>query len=192
MKKILKRKHIAKKTKKVAKKAAKRMKKGSQRPKKAVKRRAVKRAATIKRKAIVKKKAVQTKHAVLKIPIKPVLATKKRDKKQQVPTHEEAKFAINLIKSDVSALEYLKKNVSKNAIEVLETITSPKTDDQIAVLLDMKINFVRRVLNIMQGYGITNYYVAKNTNGWLSFAWYINATKLQSFFDYMKSIRGRR
>ena len=41
----------------------------------------------------------------------------------------------------------------------------------------------------MQGYGITNYYISKNTNGWLSFAWYINTNKINSFFDYINSIK---
>ncbi|EQD80504.1 Transcription factor TFIIE, alpha subunit, partial [mine drainage metagenome] len=70
------------------------------------------------------------------------------------------------------AVNYLKKNVNKNALEVLALLQSPNTDEAISMQLDMKVNSVRRILNIMQGYGITNYYVAKNTNGWLSFAWY--------------------
>ena len=49
----------------------------------------------------------------------------------------------------------------------------------------MKINAIRRILNIMQGYGITNYYISKNTKGWLSFAWYINTSKLSPFLEYV-------
>ena len=44
---------------------------------------------------------------------------------------------------------------------------------------------IRRILNILQGYGITNYYVAKNTNGWLSFAWFINIDKVEPFLEYV-------
>ncbi|EQD62496.1 Transcription factor TFIIE, alpha subunit [mine drainage metagenome] len=88
------------------------------------------------------------------------------------------------------AVNYLKKNVNKNALEVLALLQSPNTDEAISMQLDMKVNSVRRILNIMQGYGITNYYVAKNTNGWLSFAWYVNTNKMGSFFDYIKSMKG--
>ena len=55
----------------------------------------------------------------------------------------------------------------------------------------MKINAVRRILNMMQDYGITNYYVSKNVNGWLSFAWYINVSKLQPFFDYISNLEAK-
>ena len=83
--------------------------------------------------------------------------------------------------------EYLKRNVSKTAIDVLNMLSSPKTDEHLAEQLGLKINAIRRILNIMQGYGITNYYVSKNTKGWLSFAWYVNTTKLNQFLNVVNS-----
>ena len=83
--------------------------------------------------------------------------------------------------------EYLKRNVSKTAIDILYMLTSPKTDEHLAEQLGLKINAIRRILNIMQGYGITNYYVSKNTKGWLSFAWYVNTAKLNQFLSFVNS-----
>lgn len=109
-----------------------------------------------------------------------------------VRTPEEVRRTIDeLILNDI-AIGYLKKNVSKRAIDVLKTLTAPKTDEALASELDIKINAVRRILNIMQGYGITNYYVSKNVNGWLSFAWYVNVDKMKPFLDHVSSIESRR
>lgn len=83
--------------------------------------------------------------------------------------------------------EYLKRNVSKTAIDILYMLTSPKTDEHLAEQLGLKINAIRRILNIMQGYGITNYYVSKNTKGWLSFAWYVNTAKLNQFLEVVNN-----
>ncbi len=136
-------------------------------------------------------------------PVKPKAAStsiaKSENKSQQkremrvnsyIPSQKEANEALNTLFANDFVMDYLKKNVHKNAMDVLALLQSPNTDEAIALQLDMKVNSVRRVLNIMQGYGITNYYVAKNTNGWLSFAWYININKIGSFFDYIKSMKG--
>lgn len=107
-----------------------------------------------------------------------------------IPSQKETKEALNILFGNEFAIDYLKKNVNKSALDVLMLLQSPNTDEAIAMQLGMKVNSVRRILNIMQGYGITNYYVAKNTNGWLSFAWYVNTNKMGSFFDYIKSMKG--
>jgi len=78
--------------------------------------------------------------------------------------------------------------VSKKAVDVINMLAMPETDENLAERLDMKINAIRRILNIMHGYGITNYYVSKNTNGWLSFSWYINANKVPPFLEYIGSM----
>jgi transcription initiation factor IIE alpha subunit len=103
-------------------------------------------------------------------------------------------MAPDVVKKEIEALlmnnnvnEYLKRNVSKTAIDILTMLSTPRTDEYLAEQLGLKINAIRRILNIMQGYGITNYYVSKNTKGWLSFAWYINTTKLTPFNDFVNS-----
>ncbi len=101
---------------------------------------------------------------------------------------EEVKASLDKLLLNMHAVEYLKKNVSKMAVDVIGMLVTPKTDEFIAEQLGMKINAIRRILNIMQGYGITNYYISKNTKGWLSFAWYINTSKLPPFLEYVNSI----
>ncbi|MDE1832823.1 MAG: hypothetical protein KGH58_00185 [Candidatus Micrarchaeota archaeon] len=105
-----------------------------------------------------------------------------------IPEPELVKQTVENLVANENAIEYLKKNVSKRSVEVLDMLITPKTDEYMAEKLEMKINAIRRILNIMQGYGITNYYISKNTNGWLSFSWYINTSKLQPFLDYINNM----
>jgi transcription initiation factor TFIIE subunit alpha len=105
-----------------------------------------------------------------------------------IPDAETAKDTVETLVANDNAMEYLKKNVSKRSLEVLSMLVTPKTDEYLAEKLELKINAIRRILNIMQGYGITNYYISKNTNGWLSFSWYINTSKLQPFLDYINNM----
>ena len=105
-----------------------------------------------------------------------------------IPQPEEVKDALDKLLTNEMAMEYLKKNVSKMAVDVIGMLVTPKTDEYLAEQLGMKINAIRRILNIMQGYGITNYYISKNTKGWLSFAWYINTNKLAPFLEYVDSM----
>jgi transcription initiation factor IIE alpha subunit len=105
-----------------------------------------------------------------------------------IPEQADAKRAIDNLLVNEEVVEYLKKNVSKRAVDVINMLATPETDENLAEQLGMKINAIRRILNIMQGYGITNYYVSKNTNGWLSFSWYINANKVAPFLEYIGSM----
>ncbi len=105
---------------------------------------------------------------------------------------DEIKRVLGELLGTESAVNFLRKNVSKWAPDALNMLTTPKTDEYLAEHLGMKINAIRRILNLMQGYGVTNYYVTKNTNGWLSFAWYINASKVSPFLDYIKSVSSRK
>ncbi len=105
---------------------------------------------------------------------------------------EEVKEAVGKLLNNTVAVNFLMKNVSRWAPDVLNMLSTPKTDDYLAEQLDLKINAIRRILNLMQGYGITNYYIAKNTNGWLSFAWYVNTGKVPSFFDYISNVSSKK
>jgi transcription factor E len=105
---------------------------------------------------------------------------------------DEVKAAIDQLQSNDTATNYLKKNISKRALDVINALATPKTDEALAEELGLKINAVRRILNIMQGYGITNYYIAKNVNGWLSFAWYVNVDKIPPFFEQIESMESTR
>lgn len=116
----------------------------------------------------------------------------RQDAMMALHSFEEVAAAIESISSNENAANYLKKNVSKRTMDVINKLAVPKTDEALAEELGMKINAVRRILNILQGYGVTNYYVAKNVNGWLSFAWYVNVSKLPPFFEYVNSVENDR
>jgi len=178
--------------------------------KKTAPKKAVKRTQKIKAKASVKqaKKNIIIKKNV-KLPVaKPVKGAKLSIKDQaknvaaslkqkekdaagrkrtnvSVPQPDEVKIVLDRLLSNERAVEYLKKNVSKMAVDVIGMLVTPKTDEFLAEQMGTKINAIRRILNIMQGYGITNYYISKNTKGWLSFAWYINTSKLAPFLEYV-------
>ncbi len=169
-------------------------------PKRAVAPKAHARASGIKKSISIKKRAGHTinNRAGVAKKIQAGKRLKAKETKSQMRKIEEAlaektaiertKGIIDSIMQNESIISYLNKNVSKRASEVLGLLETPKTDEQIAEMLDMKINGVRRILNIMQGYGITNYNISKNVDGWLSFSWYINNNKVDQFFDYVKSV----
>jgi len=117
-----------------------------------------------------------------------IKAPEKKRTNVSISNPDEVKASVDTLLLNTHAVEYLKKNVSKMAVDVITMLVTPKTDEYIAEELGMKINAIRRILNIMQGYGITNYYISKNTKGWLSFAWYINTSKLPPFLEYVDSM----
>ena len=97
----------------------------------------------------------------------------------------DSKKVIMDITTNEAVMDYLRKNVSKRTEEVLKALATTKTDEQIAAELDIKINTVRRILNILHGYGVTNYSTVKNSKGWLSFLWSINLKKIDEFYNYV-------
>jgi transcription factor E len=109
-----------------------------------------------------------------------------------LPIASEAKEAIDSLMQNDRGISYLKKNVSRSITDVISLLTVARTDEYIAEKLGIKINAVRRMLNIMQNYGITNYYISKNKNGWLSFAWYMNTSKLPSFLEYVRGVESEK
>jgi transcription factor E len=136
-------------------------------------------------KAAVATEQQKKQEALQKIKDKEKEKEKRKKVNVSIPQPAEVKEAIDSLLSNERAKEYLTKNVSKMAVEVVGMLVTPKTDEFLAEQLGMKINAIRRILNIMQGYGITNYYISKNTKGWLSFAWYINTSKLAPFLAYV-------
>ncbi|MEM3227900.1 MAG: hypothetical protein QXK65_03060 [Candidatus Micrarchaeaceae archaeon] len=109
----------------------------------------------------------------------------KNKKMQEEQYRIDSKKVIKDLTTNEAVMEYLRKNVSKRAEEVLKALTTTKTDEQIATELNIKINAVRRVLNILHGYGVTNYSTVKNSKGWLSFLWSINLKKIDEFYNYI-------
>ncbi len=107
---------------------------------------------------------------------------KKRLERQQ--KREQAKKvleAINTVLANDAFVEYIHTNVGRYGVEVMKRLTVPKTDDALANELNVKVNEVRRVLNLLSGYGITKYDTEKDSKGWLTFHWYVDVEKLLEF-----------
>ncbi|MDE1761944.1 MAG: hypothetical protein KGH59_00985 [Candidatus Micrarchaeota archaeon] len=73
---------------------------------------------------------------------------------------------------------HISRSVGKRAREIIQLLATPQTDDAIAEKLEIKINEVRRMLNTLNTFGVTRYNVNKDSKGWLTFKWYIDANKL--------------
>jgi len=102
----------------------------------------------------------------------------KKEAEERLKRDQEATL-INEILTNNSVVEFLTKNVGKYAIEVMKRLSVPKTDDELAEELGVKVNEVRRVLNTLGGFGVTRYNTNKDSKGWLTFSWYIDQEKLK-------------
>ncbi len=77
--------------------------------------------------------------------------------------------------SEPSFLEFISRNVGTRANDIISTLISgPLVDDKIAETLSLKLNETRRMLNVLNTYGLVRYNINKNSEGWLSFIWYID------------------
>lgn len=77
---------------------------------------------------------------------------------------------------------FITSNVGPEAMQVISTLAGgPETDEKLAERLNMKINDVRRMLNVMNGHSILRYDVTKDGKGWLIFKWRIDSEKLGEF-----------
>ncbi len=83
--------------------------------------------------------------------------------------------------------EFVVKNVGKQGVELTKALNaSPHTDDKLASRMDIKVNEVRRMLNVLNGYGITKYDINKDGKGWLTFRWYLDREKLNAFHGVLQ------
>ncbi|VVB77012.1 Transcription factor E [uncultured archaeon] len=74
--------------------------------------------------------------------------------------------------------DFISQNVGKRAIDIIKHIHNPQTDESVAADLGMKINEVRRILNVLSSYGVARYDTNKDNKGWLTFKWYLDSEKL--------------
>lgn len=85
---------------------------------------------------------------------------------------------INSAIEDVNFTSYIARSVGKRTGDIIKLLAEPQTDDLIAEKLGIKINEVRRMLNMLNAYGVARYNVNKDGRGWLTFKWYIDSNKL--------------
>ena len=98
---------------------------------------------------------------------------------------EDTKQAASLLENKAFKQHIMGKVGPEAPVILRELVKSPKTDEDIATQLNIKVNDIRRALNLMNGYGIVKYDVNKDNKGWLIFKWKLNNEKLE---DYINSV----
>ena len=144
----------------------------------------------------VKRAVVNTKKAYKNVKIAPKVVVKeslkeRREKEAEALEHEHRKHDMKVVEEvfiDPHFTEHLTNTVGDRSVDIVKILyKKPQTDEKVAEKLEMKINEVRRVLNMMNGYGITKYDVTKDNSGWLIFTWRIDAEKLSEYANAHKN-----
>ncbi|MDE1855054.1 MAG: hypothetical protein KGH57_01910 [Candidatus Micrarchaeota archaeon] len=91
---------------------------------------------------------------------------------------EGERIRVDDLLGNVVFADFISRNVGKKAINVIRMLNSPQTDEKIAADLSVKINEVRRILNVLDSYGVARYDTNKDSKGWLTFKWYLDGEKL--------------
>lgn len=104
-------------------------------------------------------------------------ALKVQAKQEAVDSENERLRVEDLLANDTFA-EFISKNIGKKAINVIKMLHAPQTDEKLAADLSVKINEVRRILNVLDSYGVARYDTNKDSKGWLTFKWYLDCEKL--------------
>jgi transcription factor E len=98
----------------------------------------------------------------------------------QVVENKDISFAID----NAVFSEYIGKNVGSHALDIIKILNeTQQTDDKLAATLAIKVNEVRRMLNVLNSFSITRYDINKDSKGWLTFKWYLDREKLRIFTD---------
>ncbi len=143
-----------------------------------------------------KKAAVNTKNVHKNANIVPKVVVKetlkeRREKEAEALEHEHRKQDMKVVEEvfvDPHFTEHLTNTVGDRSVDIVKILyKKPQTDEKIAEKLEMKINEVRRVLNMMNGHGITKYDVTKDNSGWLIFTWRVDAEKLSEYANAHKN-----
>lgn len=112
--------------------------------------------------------------------------------REEASRREEMLSNISKISNSVEnkmLLKYISTNVGSRSGDILRAlIKEPKTDDDIANILSVKVNDVRRMLNVMNGYSIVKYEVNKDSKGWLVFKWRIDRERLEDFVGELEKV----
>lgn len=142
---------------------------------------------TAKRKKVIQK--TKQEHQIGK-----EVSINQKDAKKQKEVLEPKKIISNSFSPEVKEaiqskifLEYLSKNIGRGAVDIVGALESQaQTDDKLAGKLGIKVNEVRRILNLLNNHSITKYDVNKDNKGWLTFNWYIDNEKLLYFAHVLK------
>jgi len=84
-------------------------------------------------------------------------------------------------------LQHIDRTAGEGCTDILRTLVKgPHTDEDISTRLNLKVNDVRRMLNVMNGHSIVRYDVNKDNKGWLIFKWRIDGEKLKDYIANME------
>ena len=105
---------------------------------------------------------------------------------------KEKKAKIDEVVGKASFSEFIAQNVGMRAVDIIKLINVPQTDESVAAELGMKINEVRRILNVLNSYGVARYDTNKDSKGWLTFRWCIDGEKLMALRHHDRRPRSPR
>ncbi len=148
-----------------------------------------------------KKHASNSKHTARILPKAPAVTAKqviikesvkeRREKEAEAMMNEQRKHDIKVVEDvfvDSYFTEHFTAVMGDRSVDVIKALyKKPQTDEKLTEKLEMKINEVRKVLNVMNGQGITKYDVTKDSSGWLIFTWRIDAEKLSEYVNKQKT-----
>lgn len=119
---------------------------------------------------------------------------KKLEAKESLEASMKAIDRTREIISDGVFKEHLSKNVGGGAGAIVNALLEgPLADEKLSEALGIKPNETRRVLNVLNSYGIVRYNINKDSNGWLTFIWYIDHDSVITVRDQLqKSIEAKR
>jgi transcription factor E len=140
-----------------------------------------------RKKAEVRKPQAPVKHIMSKVEraearaalkLKTQKAAMKQKEKESAIHAEGERQKVEVLLANTLFSEFISRNVGKKAINIIRMLNIPQTDEKLAADLNIKINEVRRILNVLDTYGVARYDTNKDSKGWLTFRWYLNTGKL--------------
>ncbi len=109
--------------------------------------------------------------------------------KEKAPASLINQEAAGLVKKalvDNLFVEYISKNVGSQANDILTVLSKgPMKDEMLAETVSMKLNEVRRILNLLNKHGIVRYDVKRDSSGWLSFEWHVDYVTFSDFYTIL-------
>ncbi len=144
-----------------------------------------------------KKSAVNTKNGHKNANIVPKVVVKetlkeRREKEAEALEQEHRKQDMKVVEevfADPNFAGHMVSTIGDKAVDIIKVLyKKPQTDEKLAEKLEIKINEVRRALNMMNGHGITKYDVTKDNSGWLIFTWRIDAEKLSEYANAFRNM----
>ena len=112
-------------------------------------------------------------------------ARKAKETEYRLPDPEIVAFVETALGDNVF-IDYISKNVGSHANGLLKRLLEgPQKDEALAEKAEIKLNEVRRALNLLNRYGMVRYDVKRDITGWLTFEWHVDYV---AFSDFYKSL----